>query len=268
MIPSAVATGSYYLIAKADADDTATETVESDNTATFAVKIGSDLSIPAITLATRAAAGSAIVVTDTTSNQGGGDAPPSVTAFYLSTSGTGTMGDVLLDGNRAVPLLVAGTSSVGSTTVTIPSGTVSGIFYIIAKADDGNAVSETNETNNSRSRSITIGPDLTFTSLSLSPTSLPAGANLTVSDTVRNQGAGIAAASTTRFYLSTLMPSRAVPQLADGASSSGSTSVNIPSNTAPGLYYVIAQADSDGVVAESSETNNVAVIRSIQVTGP
>jgi subtilase family serine protease len=95
---------------------------------------------------------------------------------------------------------------------------------------------------------------------------------------VRNQGAGIAAASTTRFYLSTntsldggdgaLMPSRAVPQLADGASSSGSTSVNIPSNTAPGLYYVIAQADSDGVVAESSETNNVAVIRSIQVTGP
>jgi subtilase family serine protease len=278
MIPSAVATGSYYLIAKADADDTATETVESDNTATFAVKIGSDLSIPAITLATRAAAGSAIVVTDTTSNQGGGDAPPSVTAFYLSTSGTGTTGDVLLDGNRAVPLLAAGTSSVGSTTVTIPSGTVSGIFYIIAKADDGNAVSETNETNNSRSRSITIGPDLTFTSLSLSPTSLPAGANLTVSDTVRNQGAGIAAASTTRFYLSTntsldggdgaLMPSRAVPQLADGASSSGSTSVNIPSNTAPGLYYVIAQADSDGVVAESSETNNVAVIRSIQVTGP
>jgi subtilase family serine protease len=279
MIPSTVATGNYYLIARADADDTVDETLETDNTTTFAVKIGSDLSIPAIALPTRAAAGAAIVVSDTTTNQGGGDAPPSVTAFYLSTSSTGSTGDLLLDGSRAVPLLAAGTSSVGSTTVTIPAGTASGTFFIIAKADDGNTVFETSETNNSRSRSITIGPDLAFTSLSLSPASLPAGANLTVSDTVKNQGAGIAAASTTRFYLSTnttldggdvaLMPSRAVPQLADGASSSGATSVNIPSNIAPGSYYVIAQADADGVVAESTETNNVSVVRSIQVTaGP
>jgi len=115
--------------------------------------------------------------------------------------------------------------------------------------------------------------------LTLSPASLPAGANLTITDTIKNQGAGSAAASTTRFYLSTnstldggdgaLAASRAVPQLADGASSSGATAVNIHSNTAPGFYYVIAQADSDGVVAESSETNNVSVIRSIQVTaGP
>jgi hypothetical protein len=66
-----------------------------------------------------------------------------------------------------------------------------------------------------------------------------------------------------------LMPSRAVPQLASGASSSGSTSVTIPLNTSPGTYYVIAQADGDAAVAESAETNNVSVIRSIQVTaGP
>jgi subtilase family serine protease len=175
--------------------------------------------------------------------------------------------------------LAPGTSSAGSTTVTIPAGTASGTFFIIARADDLNAVSETSETNNSRSRSISIGPDLSFTSLSLSPAIVKAGANLIVSDTVRNQGAGIAAASATRFYLSVnagldgsdvaLMPSRAVPQLASGASSSGSTSVTIPLNTSPGTYYVIAQADGDGAVAESAETNNVSAVRSIQVTaGP
>jgi subtilase family serine protease len=225
------------------------------------------------------AAGSSIVINDTTTNQGGGDAPSSVTAFYLSTSSAGGAGDVLLDGNRSVPPLAPATSSAGSTTVTIPAGTASGTFFIIARADDMNAVSETSETNNSRSRSISIGPDLSFTSLSLSPTIVKAGANLTVSDTVRNQGAGIAAASATRFYLSTnagldgsdvaLMPSRAVPPLASGASSSGSTSITIPLDTSPGTYYVIAQADGDGAVAESAETNNVSAVRSIQVTaGP
>ena len=234
MIPSTVVTGTYYLIARADADDTAIETLETNNTAMRTVQIGSDLSVLAMTLPAKAAAGTSIVVNDTTTNQGGGDATSSVTAFYLSTNSTGNAGDVLLDGSRVVPQLAAGASSAGSTTVTIPAGTASGTFYIIAKADDRNAVSETNETNNSRSRSITIGPDLAFTSLTLSPASLPAGANLTVSDTVKNLGAGIAAGSTTRFYLSTntsldgsdvaLMPARAVPQLGDGASSSGSTS--------------------------------------------
>jgi subtilase family serine protease len=93
---------------------------------------------------------------------------------------------------------------------------------------------------------------------------------------VTNQGGGGAAASTTRFYLSTnavldasdvaLGAGRAVPPLAAGASSSGSTSIAIPSNTPPGTYYVIAQADGDGAVAESSESNNVSAARTLQVT--
>jgi trimeric autotransporter adhesin len=242
------------------------------------VRIGSDLAVQTITAPAKTAAGASISISDTTSNQGGGDAPASLTVFYLSTSSTGGSGDVLLDGNRAVPPLAAGTSSTGATTVTIPAG-IAGTFYLLAQADAGNAVIETNEVNNTRSRSISIGPDLSFTSWSLSPTSLAAGANLTVSETIANQGGDVAAPSTTRFYLSTnstldgsdlvLSPARAIPQLAVGASSSGSTIVTIPSGIAPGTYYVIAQADSDGVVPESVETNNVTVIRWITVTaGP
>jgi subtilase family serine protease len=162
--------------------------------------------------------------------------------------------------------------------VTIPAGTAAGAFYIIAKADFANVVMETNEANNTRSKSISIGPDLTFSALSLSPITVAAGGTLTVSDTVTNQGAGIAAPSTTRFYLSinsaidasdiALAPGRAVAQLSSGTASPGSTVVTIPVDTAPRTYYVIAQADSDGVVAESAENNNVSVVRTITVTAP
>jgi subtilase family serine protease len=70
-----------------------------------------------------------------------------------------------------------------------------------------------------------------------------------------------------RFYLSrdwvldagdiALAESRAVPALAAGDSSSASTTVTIPSGSAPGYYYLLAQADALGAVVESSETNNV-----------
>jgi serralysin len=177
-----------------------------------------------------------------------------------------------------VPPLSPGASSTGSTTVTIPGQTAPGTFYIIARADFGNTIAETSETNNTRWRPISIGPDLMFSSLSLSPVSLAAGANLTITDKVTNQGGGVAPPSTTRFYLSTnatldgadvVLGSRLVPELAVAASSSGSTIVAIPAATVPGTYQVIAQTDGDATVAESVETNNVSVIRSIQVTaGP
>jgi subtilase family serine protease len=36
----------------------------------------------------------------------------------------------------------------------------------------------------------------------------------------------------------------------------------------PGTYYLLAIADADGAVAESIETNNVRIVRSIKVTTP
>jgi hypothetical protein len=52
--------------------------------------------------------------------------------------------------------------------------------------------------------------------------------------------------------------------LAPGASSSGSTPITIPVNTAPGIYFLGGVADGDHVVVESQENNNTAV-RAIQV---
>jgi subtilase family serine protease len=272
-IPTGVATGSYYVIARADATAAVAETVETNNTLARAVQIGGDLWVTTMTAPPKAAGGSTIVVTETTVNQGGGAAAASVTKFYLSANGSLDAGDVLLDGTRGVPGLPAGGSSTGSTTVTIPVGTAAGTLYLIAKADGDNQVAETQEANNTRSRSISIGPDLVV--YAVAPASVAAGGIMSVTDTVTNQGAGLAAASTTRFYLSKnalldasdvlLSPGRAVPTVDAATSNTGTTSVTVPAGTAPGAYILLAKTDGDNVVGESLETNNVSA-RGLQVT--
>jgi subtilase family serine protease/subtilisin family serine protease len=262
-IPAGTAGGLHYLIARADGDGAVPEASETNNTASALVQIGPDLWVSALTVPAGAGAGQAIAVTDTTANRGGGPAGASITRFYLSADLYWQATDTPI-GSRAVPALAAGAGSTASTTVTIPAGTAPGPWYVIARADADQAVSEADEANNVTARPVTVGADLVIAALS-APSAAGAGATITVTDTTRNQGAGDAGASTTRLYLSAdglldasdpLLGSRAVPALAAGASSSGSTTVTIPAGTVAGSYYLFARADDDGVVAETSETNN------------
>jgi subtilase family serine protease len=154
-IPSGTPGGSYYIIAKADGNGVIPETSETNNTKSKSIKIGPDLIVSLITAPASAARGTTISITDTTKNQGGGDAVASTTKLYLSTNTTWDTGDISL-GQRSVPGLTAGTSNAGSNSVTIPTGIAIGTYYIIAVSDDGKVVTETNETNNSKTKSITI----------------------------------------------------------------------------------------------------------------
>ena len=253
-------TVSITLISDADyivsASDMATVTIESD-------ELISDLVVSSLSAPTAAGAGQSISVTDTAKNQGAGLSDPSLTQFYLSVNSAIDASDTLI-GSRSVPALEAGATSSGSTTVTIPADTVTGLWYIIAKADGEGVVVETSETNNTYSRTIKIGPDLILTAMS-APATAGAGQSVSVIDTTKNQGGGTTDPSVTQFYLSlnsaidasdTLIGSRSVPALLAGASSSGSTAVAIPADTATGVWYIIAKADGEGVVVETLETNN------------
>ncbi len=150
----------------------------------------------------------------------------STTRFYLSVNATLDAADVLLTGGRSVPGLAAGATSAGSTTLTIPPATVTGTYYLIAKADGDAVVLETQESNNTTLRSLQVGGDLVVTAMTV-PLKAGAGTSIVVADTTSNQGAGAVAASTTRFYLSVnaqldasdllLTGARAVPALAAGA---------------------------------------------------
>ena len=84
------------------------------------------------------------------------------------------------------------------------------------------------------------------------PATAAAGSVISVSDTTKNQGQGIAPATMTRFYLSSNtvfepladieIGSRGVGLLASGASASGGASLTIPAGTAPGTLR-LARAD-------------------------
>src|SRR6185295_5136673 len=153
-------------------------------------------------------------------------------------------GDVLL-GSRTVPILAPGASSAAPTALTIPPGTAPGTYYVIARADEGALVSETDETNNTRTALVRVSPDLLVSTLA-APAGAAAGATVSVTDTTKNQGQGTAAATTTRFYLSSNasfdplldieIGNRPVPLLATGPSSAAATPVTIPPGTAAGTW--------------------------------
>ena len=210
------------------------------------------------------AAGSTISITDYTRNDGAAAVAASSTRFYLSADSTLDAADIPL-GSRAVPALAAGAISTGPTPLTLPTG-IAGLYRIIAVADPDNAHAETNETNNvSVSGTFEIGPDLTIPGAS-GPAKAGAGATIYVNHVTKNRGAAPAPASTTSIYLSTdalldasdaLLGSRAVPSLAAGIYTEGTTAVLIPANTPAGSYFILVKADAENKVLESNETNNL-----------
>ena len=109
--------------------------------------------------------------------------------------------DRLLSGTRGVSTLAAGGTSTGSRTVTIPSATPLGTYFLLACADDLSQRAESNEANNCVVSSETIQvarPDLVATALSAPPATAVRGTSFAVTDTVLNQGGLAAGASTTR----------------------------------------------------------------------
>jgi subtilase family serine protease len=265
-IPANTATGGYYILARADADGQVAESNESNNTKAAVIHVGPpDLVVSSLAVPAAGGAGLTITVTDTTRDQTGtGPAGASLTRFYLSSDATLDASDVSL-GSRNVPELAPGGSSSASTVLTIPPATASGTYFVVAKADADDATPESDETNNTRSATIAIGPDLVVSALS-APATGGAGLPITVTDTTKNQGAGSSGVSTTtRFYLSTdstlgagdvPLGSRTAGVLGPNGSSTAATALTIPAGTAAGSYYIVAKADDSAVVPETDDTNN------------
>jgi len=262
-VPSETATGTYYILACADAPNAIGESLETNNTRTSAaLKIGPDLVVTSISLPAVAAAGMSVSVGDTTANQGAGPAAASATGFYLSTNSVFDTADRFL-GSRSVADLAGGATSALTTMVQIPGDVAAGTYYVFAIADWNGIVGETAETNNSRSGTLPVGGDLQVTSLTIAGGGAANGP-LTVTDSTKNQGAGISQ-SETGFYFSVnstldasdvFLGSRVVPALGTAAISTASTPLTVPAGTSPGTYWVIAVADLGTAITESSETNN------------
>jgi hypothetical protein len=194
-------------------------------------------------------------------------------ALYLSTDTVWNSGvDTLLIGGRSTvstPMAAAATAAVPIGGMGIPSGTVTGSYYLLAVVDELNEVTnESNEGNNVASNTITISspaPDLIVLSVD-GPTSATPGGTIAITDTVKNQGSASAGPFYVYFYLSTdttittsdtQLGSRYLASgLSAGASSSSTTNVTVPTSAATGNYYIGAIVDKDNTISESNETNN------------
>ncbi|HYX77039.1 MAG TPA: CARDB domain-containing protein [Gaiellaceae bacterium] len=92
-------------------------------------------------------------VHDGTRNRGRATAGHTVTQYYLTSASTGVRKAI---GNRPVPRLRAGHRSLGHGTVLASSSLEAGTYSLVACADGGHAVRESNEPNNCRTAATTV----------------------------------------------------------------------------------------------------------------
>lgn len=211
---------------------------------------------------------SSFSVTDTVENISVTTAGSSTTRYYLSLDQNKSGGDPELTGSRAVPSLAMNATSSGTVSVTVPSQTAAGTYYLLACADANSAVVEMSETNNCIASTTTVvigGADLITSEMSNPPATASPGSSFSVIDRVANIGSTNAGQTITKYYLSLNgvqivgagpIGQRTVLGVLAGGSDAGSATVTLPAGTAEGTYYVIACADRSYVVSETNENNN------------
>ncbi|HEY1373579.1 MAG TPA: FG-GAP-like repeat-containing protein [Candidatus Binatia bacterium] len=103
----------------------------------------------------------------TVQNQGNANAASFNVGFYLSSDNVITSQDTLLASSKALKNGLAGGGSTGATSqsITLPKTTAPGSYFIGAIADPGNKVSETSESDNTKSFPITVCAPMTAPSL-------------------------------------------------------------------------------------------------------
>ena len=217
--------------------------------------------------------GEAFELTATVGNRGGSGAPPTTLRYYRSADASITTGDAEV-GTDAVAELAAGGASRESASLNAPA--TPGTHYYGACAD---AVAEESITSNNCSTGVAVKvtepprrPDLAVAA-TLSDAALEPGESFALSATVRNRGGAQAQATTLRYYRSAdasitagdaEVGTDAVAELAAGATSAGSLTLNAP--TTAGTYYYGACADA--VAEETNTSNNCSAAVAVKVTEP
>ncbi|QIX61065.1 T9SS type A sorting domain-containing protein [Hymenobacter sp. BT18] len=272
-IPTSVTPGSYYVLFAADYQGLVEESNEDNNVTAVAITVAKasiDLVPTQSQISTSTTtAGTTISAATYIYNQGNTTAGTSSVGFYLSTDNKLDSKDVLLNSVTGSSL-AANVSSYRGAYLTIPATTASGTYYLLIAADYQDKVTESNETNNVASLTLKIEDpyvDLNVQYPSLGTTSVASGSSVSVSAYVYNLGNSTASASKVGFYLSkntsldgndVLLQSSSVSGISAGNYAYPYTTVQIPSTTAAGSYYILFVADYENSLSESNEQNNVA----------
>lgn len=271
-IPSATAPGSYYVLYYADYSGMVSESDESNNVNRLPITIVTPV-IDLVIMTSQAnpatiPAGTSVNASCNIYNQGNATASSSNVGFYLSTDAVWTSADVYL-GNSTGGTLSANTLAARSATVTIPSNTTPGAYYILYYADYSGMVAESDESNNVAAYPVTVVAstvDLIIMGPTTASSSIPAGGTVSTSCYIVNQGNSPASSSNVGYYLSTdtiwttadvYLTAVTGGSLPASSSATRTSNITIPSSTTPGSYYILFFADYSSMVQETIETNNV-----------
>ena len=160
-------------------------------------------------------------------------------------------------------------SSDGGLNGHVPSTLAPGSYYLLACADIGDAVAESNENNNcahSTAKMTLTVPDYYVPSVSTPPSEATRGSQISFGEQVRNKGGDVPFVTENAYYLSkdtvvdasdvqfAFMPE--IDPLGRGQSSFGGELLTVPSNAKLGFFHVIVCADATNVLGEADETNN------------
>ncbi|GAB3581932.1 CARDB domain-containing protein [Hymenobacter daeguensis] len=204
-------------------------------------------------------------------NLSGAIANSSSVGYYLSSDQTLDASDVLLSSSIGYTLPVSQYSS-RYATLTVPTGTTAGNYYVLFVADYQSQVPESNEANNVSAVSLTVtlpSIDLTIQQAAVTPQNTAPGMPLNMSCYIANQGNAIANSSSVGFYFSTdatldatdqLLTSQYGTSLYPGYTQSRYGTAAVPTGTAPGTYYILFVADYQNQVGETNENNNVSAV--------
>ena len=286
-IPTGLTPGAHAIVIQADYNGLVSETNESNNGFGFIINVVApqppDLIIEDVIVAgqsisrnevvtTSFAPGEAFSVTYDVRNIGTGSAGSSTAAVFMNVNGTLTR----LATNSTTSLSAGSQDTNETLSFNIPAGLAPGGHAVVVQADDGNSVSESNESNNSFAFVINVAapqlPDLMIEDVivagqSISPngavtTSFMPGETFSVTYDVRNIGTGSAGSSTAAVFMSvngvlTRLDTNSTTALSAGSQDTNQTlNFTIPAGLAPGAHAMVIQADYNGLVSESNDSNN------------
>jgi subtilase family serine protease len=279
-VPLSMPIGNYYVFFVTDTNNLYIELNESNNIISdlFTVtvpNVGPDLGVQ-----------SAVLNSSTigAGNYGGGGyvdlrnygnvtATSSNVGIYLSTNNSYSSNDVFIGS------FSGGTITSGATlTYTagyeflIPFGTVPGSYYLLYYIDHDSLVTEYNETNNVYSKSVTIivaNNDVKIILDGFPNDTLFSGHEYEYSSYLKNIGNCAYFHPTITYYLSTdsipdntdlVLGEYSGYTLSSGSSSNPSSDIIISNSIPDGYYYFIYHVDTDSLLSETNELNNIIAI--------
>ncbi|MGV8111790.1 MAG: C10 family peptidase [Lentimicrobium sp.] len=287
-IPTGTSSGTYYLLFFADHDNAFVETDENNNVVFIQITVTGGSSGDDFYVQNQTATPASVAA--------GGAIDVSASQCYSGTTPDASMGSVYLGyylsptptfNSSTAVYLDEDPSGLGSDdpcnseseTLTIPTGTSSGTYYLLFFADHDNAFVETDENNNVVSIQITVtggssGDDFYVQNQTATPASVAAGGAIDVSASQCYSGTtpdasmgsvylGYYLSPTPTFNSSTAVYLDEDPSGlgSDDPCNSESETLTIPTGTSSGTYYLLYFADHVNAYVETNENNNITYVQ-------